>query len=53
MYRTSAGISGEYARPGNDDNQPGNHTASARRGRYKQCTVRHQDNPPPPCLGAQ
>ncbi|WP_163373231.1 RAP domain-containing protein [Endozoicomonas acroporae] len=51
MHRTSAGISGKYARSGNDDNQPDNHTASARCGRYRQCTVRHRDNPPRPALG--
>ncbi|WP_422450753.1 DUF1601 domain-containing protein [Endozoicomonas sp. ALB091] len=51
MHRTSAGISGKYARPGSDDNHPDNHTASARRGRYRQFTVRHRDNPPRPALG--
>ncbi|MGO0307014.1 DUF1601 domain-containing protein [Endozoicomonas acroporae] len=46
MHRTSADISGQYARSGSDDNQPDNHTASARRGRYRECTVRQWDNPP-------
>ena len=51
MHRTSAGISGKYARSGNDDNQPDNHAASARRGRFRECTVRQWDNPPRPIPG--
>ncbi|MGO0307058.1 hypothetical protein ACTL6P_10665 [Endozoicomonas acroporae] len=46
MDRSSADISDKYARPGNDYNQPDNSAAASRRGRYRQCTVRHQDNPP-------
>ncbi|WP_206679471.1 hypothetical protein, partial [Endozoicomonas acroporae] len=45
MDRSSAGISDKYARPGNDYNQPDD-SAVSRRGRYRHCTVRHQDNPP-------
>ncbi|MBO9484232.1 hypothetical protein [Salinisphaera sp. G21_0] len=43
MDRSSAGICGQYARSGNDDNQPNGHAAS-RRGRYRQTTVRQWDN---------
>ncbi|MBO9484634.1 hypothetical protein, partial [Salinisphaera sp. G21_0] len=45
MDRSSAGISGKYARSGNNDNQPNGHAAS-RRGRYRQATVRQWDNAP-------
>ncbi|MBO9495646.1 DUF1601 domain-containing protein [Thalassotalea sp. G20_0] len=45
MDRSSAGISGQYARSGNNDNQPNDHAAS-RRGRYRQATVRRRDNTP-------
>ncbi|WP_422468701.1 hypothetical protein, partial [Endozoicomonas sp. ALC013] len=45
MDRSSAGISGKYARSGNDDNQPDESAAASRRGRYRQCTVRHRNNP--------
>ncbi|WBA79362.1 RAP domain-containing protein [Endozoicomonas sp. GU-1] len=45
MDRSSAGISGQYARSGNDDNQP-NDRAAYRRGRYRQATVRQWDNTP-------
>ncbi|MBO9481443.1 RAP domain-containing protein [Salinisphaera sp. G21_0] len=51
MHRTSADISGQYARSGSDDNQPDKHAASARRGRYRECTVRQWDNPPRPIQG--
>ncbi|MGI2030250.1 DUF1601 domain-containing protein [Endozoicomonas acroporae] len=44
MDRSSAGISGQYARSGYGYNQPGNHGASSRRGRYRQATVRRRDN---------
>ncbi|WP_422491449.1 hypothetical protein, partial [Endozoicomonas sp. ALE010] len=46
MHRTSADISGQYARSGSNDNQPDNHAASGRRGRYRECTVRQRDHPP-------
>ncbi|WBA79307.1 hypothetical protein [Endozoicomonas sp. GU-1] len=46
MHRTSADISGQYAKSGSDDNHPDNHAASARRGRYSECTVRQWDHPP-------
>ncbi|WBA79359.1 RAP domain-containing protein [Endozoicomonas sp. GU-1] len=45
MDRSSAGSSGQYARSGNNDNQPNDHAAS-RRGRYRQATVRQRDNTP-------
>ncbi|MBO9484113.1 DUF1601 domain-containing protein, partial [Salinisphaera sp. G21_0] len=45
MHRTYAGISGQYARPGNDNKQPDNHAASSSPGRYRQGSVSHQDNP--------
>ncbi|WBA79338.1 RAP domain-containing protein [Endozoicomonas sp. GU-1] len=45
MDKSSAGISGQYARSGNDDNQPDNQAASSRRGRYRYATVRQWDNP--------
>ncbi|MBO9497154.1 hypothetical protein J7438_24150 [Thalassotalea sp. G20_0] len=40
MNRSSAGISGQCARSGNAYNQPNNHAASSRRGRYRHATVR-------------
>ncbi|MBO9497425.1 DUF1601 domain-containing protein, partial [Thalassotalea sp. G20_0] len=46
MHRTSAGISGQYARSDNDYNQPDDQAASSRRGRYRHATVRQWDNPP-------
>ncbi|WP_163373220.1 hypothetical protein, partial [Endozoicomonas acroporae] len=46
MDRSYAGISGNYARSGNDYKQPDDYAAASRRGRYRQCTVRHRDNPP-------
>ena len=46
MDRSSAGISGQYARPGNDGNQPDNHGAASRPGRYRHAKVRQEDNPP-------
>ncbi|WP_422459250.1 MULTISPECIES: DUF1601 domain-containing protein [unclassified Endozoicomonas] len=45
MDRSSAGISGQYTRSGNDYNQPNDHAPSARRGRYRYATVRQWDNP--------
>ncbi|MBO9484003.1 DUF1601 domain-containing protein [Salinisphaera sp. G21_0] len=45
MDRSSAGISGQYARSGNDYNQP-NDQAASRRGRYRHATVRQWDNTP-------
>ncbi|MGO0307094.1 DUF1601 domain-containing protein [Endozoicomonas acroporae] len=45
MDRNSAGISGKYARSNKDYNQPNDHTASSRHGRYRHCTVRQWDNP--------
>ncbi|MBO9495668.1 DUF1601 domain-containing protein, partial [Thalassotalea sp. G20_0] len=51
MDRNTAGISGKHARPGNDYNQPDNHAASSRRGRYRQSTVRQRGNPPRTTLG--
>ena len=45
MDRSSAGISGQYARSGNDDNQPDDQATSSRSGRYKYATVRQWDNP--------
>ncbi|WP_163371162.1 DUF1601 domain-containing protein, partial [Endozoicomonas acroporae] len=51
MDRTSAGISGKYARSGNDDNQPNDHAASSRRGRYRHATVRQWDPPPRTATG--
>ncbi|MBO9481730.1 MULTISPECIES: hypothetical protein [Gammaproteobacteria] len=46
MDRNTAGISGKYARSGNDYNQPDDHTSSSRRGRYRHATVRQRENPP-------
>ncbi|WP_422491352.1 DUF1601 domain-containing protein, partial [Endozoicomonas sp. ALE010] len=46
MDRSSAGISGQYARSDNDYNRPGGHAASSRRGRYRHATVRQWDTHP-------
>ncbi|WP_422469060.1 hypothetical protein, partial [Endozoicomonas sp. ALC013] len=46
MDRSSAGISGQYARSGNDYNRPNEHAASSRRGRYRHATVRQWGHPP-------
>ncbi|MBO9496864.1 DUF1601 domain-containing protein [Thalassotalea sp. G20_0] len=46
MDRSSAGISGQYARSDNDFYQPNDHAASSRHGRYRDATVRQWDNPP-------
>ncbi|WP_219622222.1 hypothetical protein, partial [Endozoicomonas acroporae] len=46
MDRSSAGISGHYARSGNGYNQQDDHAASSRRGRYRHATVRQRDNTP-------
>ena len=46
MHRSSAGISGRNARSDNDYNQPDDHAASSRRGRYRHATVRQWDNTP-------
>ncbi|MBO9483645.1 RAP domain-containing protein [Salinisphaera sp. G21_0] len=46
MDRSSAGISGHYARSGNGYNQQDDHAASSRRGRYRHATVRQWDNTP-------
>ena len=40
MDRSSAGISGRYARSGNAYNRPDDHATSSRRGRYRHATVR-------------
>ncbi|WP_422450761.1 MULTISPECIES: hypothetical protein [unclassified Endozoicomonas] len=45
MDRSSAGISGQYARSGNDDNLPDDQASSSRHGRYGYATVRQWDNP--------
>ena len=45
MDRSSADISGQYARSGNDYNQPDDQAASSRRGRYRYATVRQWDTP--------
>ncbi|MBO9484234.1 DUF1601 domain-containing protein, partial [Salinisphaera sp. G21_0] len=45
MDRSSAGISGQYTRSDNDYNQPNDHAASSRRGRYRHATVRWDDTP--------
>ncbi|MBO9497446.1 hypothetical protein J7438_25665, partial [Thalassotalea sp. G20_0] len=42
---SSAGISGQYARSDNAYNQPNDHAASSRRGRYRHATVRQWDPP--------
>uniref|UniRef100_UPI0011AF76E9 DUF1601 domain-containing protein n=1 Tax=Endozoicomonas acroporae TaxID=1701104 RepID=UPI0011AF76E9 len=46
MDKSSAGISGQYTRSNNAYNQPNNHAASSRRGRYRHTTVRQWDPPP-------
>ncbi|WP_422491515.1 DUF1601 domain-containing protein [Endozoicomonas sp. ALE010] len=46
MDRSSAGISGQYTRPGNDDNQPKDHAASSSRGRSRHAPVRQWGHPP-------
>ncbi|WBA79357.1 hypothetical protein [Endozoicomonas sp. GU-1] len=53
MDRSPAGISGQYPRSGNDDNQPKDHAASSSRGRYRHATVRQWGHPPPHSTGAQ
>ncbi|WP_422463888.1 MULTISPECIES: hypothetical protein, partial [unclassified Endozoicomonas] len=44
MDRSSAGISGQYARSDNDYNRPGGHAPSSRRGRYRHAKVRQLDD---------
>ncbi|MBO9484498.1 RAP domain-containing protein [Salinisphaera sp. G21_0] len=44
MDKSSAGISGHYARSGNSRNQQDDRAASSRRGRYRHATVRQWDN---------
>ncbi|WP_206680860.1 hypothetical protein, partial [Endozoicomonas acroporae] len=46
MHRTSAGISGQYARSDKDYHQPDGRATSSRRVQYRQNTVRKWDNPP-------
>ncbi|MBO9495651.1 DUF1601 domain-containing protein [Thalassotalea sp. G20_0] len=46
MDRSSAGISGQYTIPGNGNNQPKEHAASSRRGRYRHAPVRQWCHPP-------
>ncbi|MBO9496087.1 DUF1601 domain-containing protein [Thalassotalea sp. G20_0] len=46
MDRSSAGISGQYARSDNNHNRPGGRAASSRRGRYQHATVRQLDDTP-------
>ncbi|WP_422450728.1 MULTISPECIES: DUF1601 domain-containing protein [unclassified Endozoicomonas] len=46
MDRSSADISGQFARSDNDYNRPGGHAASSRRGRYRHATVRQWDDTP-------
>ncbi|WP_422463644.1 DUF1601 domain-containing protein [Endozoicomonas sp. ALB115] len=46
MDRSSAGISGKYARSDNYYNRPGGHAASSGRGRYRHATIRQWDHPP-------
>ncbi|WP_163387952.1 DUF1601 domain-containing protein, partial [Endozoicomonas acroporae] len=46
MDKSSAGISGQYTRSNNAYNQPNDHAASSRRGRYRHTTVRQWDPPP-------
>ncbi|WP_101749198.1 DUF1601 domain-containing protein [Endozoicomonas acroporae] len=46
MHRSSAGIGDQYAGSGNNYNQPDDHAAYSRRGRYRHATVRQSDNPP-------
>ncbi|MBO9483748.1 RAP domain-containing protein [Salinisphaera sp. G21_0] len=45
MDRSSAGISGQYARSGNNYNQSNGQATSSRRGRYRYATVRQWDSP--------
>ncbi|MGI2030371.1 hypothetical protein, partial [Endozoicomonas acroporae] len=45
MDKSPAGISGQYARSGNDYNQPDDQAASSRRGRYRHAIVRQWDTP--------
>ncbi|MGO0307081.1 DUF1601 domain-containing protein [Endozoicomonas acroporae] len=44
MDKSSAGISGHYARSGNGHNQQDDRAASSRRGRHRHATVRQLDN---------
>ncbi|WBA79398.1 hypothetical protein [Endozoicomonas sp. GU-1] len=46
MDRSSAGISGQYARSDNDFYQPNDYATSSGRGRFRHSTVRQWDNPP-------
>ncbi|MBO9495659.1 DUF1601 domain-containing protein [Thalassotalea sp. G20_0] len=46
MDRSYAGITGQYTRSGNDNNQPKDHAASSRRGRYRHAPVRQWCHPP-------
>ncbi|WP_422491334.1 DUF1601 domain-containing protein [Endozoicomonas sp. ALE010] len=46
MDRSSAGISGQYARSGNGYNQPNGHAPSSGRGQYRHATVRQRDSHP-------
>ncbi|MGI2029592.1 DUF1601 domain-containing protein [Endozoicomonas acroporae] len=47
MDRSSAGISGQYTRSGNDYNRPdGQATSSSRRAQYRHGPVRQRNNPP-------
>ncbi|MBO9496858.1 DUF1601 domain-containing protein [Thalassotalea sp. G20_0] len=45
MDRSSAGVSGQYARSGNDYNQPDDQATSSRRGRYRYATIKQWDIP--------
>ncbi|MGI2027894.1 hypothetical protein, partial [Endozoicomonas acroporae] len=46
MHKSSAAISGKYARSGNDYKRSDDHVASSRDGRYRHATVGHRDNHP-------
>ncbi|MGO0307023.1 hypothetical protein ACTL6P_10490 [Endozoicomonas acroporae] len=46
MNRSSAGISGKSTRSDNGYNQPNDHAASSRCGRYGHATVKQWDDPP-------
>ncbi|WBA79321.1 DUF1601 domain-containing protein [Endozoicomonas sp. GU-1] len=46
MNRSSAGISGQYARTDNNYKRPDSHAASSRLGRYRHATVRQWDGTP-------
>ncbi|WBA79383.1 hypothetical protein [Endozoicomonas sp. GU-1] len=46
MDRSSAGISGQYARSDNGYNQPNGRAPSLGRGRYRHATVRQWNHPP-------